>query len=467
MSTPLPAGGRLRLAVLAAVVVALMGGLVPSAALGADPTPTPAPSPAPTPSLTPVPGPVGPPVGPAAWPVRSAGPTPLGQTVTFYGRGSGHGVGMSQYGARGRALAGQDAATILAHYYQGTTLAVLDPATPVRVLLATGLLPTPTRPVTVTGVGGPWTVDGVVGVMPAGASVALTGGLGAWQLTVTAADGTLLVTAPTPGDLGVRPADPATRLAVSFKPASRNVYRGAIRLIATTRVQAIDEVGLDDYLLGVVPAEMPYSWPLEALKAQAVAARSYAVRRLHPASGRFDLYDDTRAQVYLGVRAERPTVSAAVAATAGQVLMIGSAVANTPYHSADGGATEDNELVWTRPDGTVINRPCPELRGSSDLAPDGIPYDAASPSSNWRTATYDIGRFSAIMAADPRTDVGLVVALDLSRRGPSGRLVAVTLIGTVGTKTVSGMLFQALFNAHRPPGQPVLRSTLIDLVPPA
>lgn len=463
MSFPLPDRARSRLTVLATLAVLLAGlGWAPPAALAGDPGPTPAPSPTPTPVPVPPPGPT----TPGSWPVPSFGPTPLGPTVTFYGRGSGHGVGMSQYGARGRALAGQDAPTILAHYYQGTTLAFLDPATQVRVLLATGLASTPTRPVRVTGVGGPWTVDGIAGMMPAGASVALIGSLGAWQLTVTAPDGTVIATAPTTGDLRVRPADPATLLAVSFKPATRNLYRGVIRLFATSRVQAINEVGLDDYLEGVVPAEMSSLWPAEALKAQAIAARSYAVRRLHPATGRFDLYDDTRAQVYLGVKGERPTVRTAIVATAGEVLMIGAAVANTPYHSADGGATEDNELVWTRPNGTVVNGPCPELRGSSDLAPDGTPYDAASPSSSWRTATYDVATFSAIMAADPRTNVGTVLAIDLSRRGPSGRLVAVTLIGTSGTKTVSGMLFQGIFNVRRPAGHPVLRSTLIDLTPP-
>src|SRR5205814_46757 len=64
-----------------------------------------------------------------------ASATPLGDIVTFFGRGYGHGVGMSQYGARGRALGGEDSATILAHYYQGTTLVAIDPATRIRVLV--------------------------------------------------------------------------------------------------------------------------------------------------------------------------------------------------------------------------------------------------------------------------------------------------------------------------------------------
>ena len=82
-----------------------------------DPTPAPTPTPTPTPAVRPG----------------------LGATVTFYGRGYGHGVGMSQYGARGRALAGQTAATILAHYYPGTTLGDDPATTPIRVLVLSRL----------------------------------------------------------------------------------------------------------------------------------------------------------------------------------------------------------------------------------------------------------------------------------------------------------------------------------------
>jgi stage II sporulation protein D len=372
---------------------------------------------------------------------------------------------MSQYGARGRALAGQDAATILTHYYAGTTIVPRDPLTPVRVLIASGLKPSPTAPIAVTGVGGTWSVDGLPGTFPAGATLTVGGSFGAWQVTVSGPDASSLAAAPLLNDVRIRPVDPTTLLQVSFKPSTRNLYRGVIRLIASTRVSAIDEVPLDQYLGGVVPVEMPSTWPAEALKAQAIAARSYAVRRLHPLTGTFDMYDDSRAQYYWGVRAERASVNAAIAATAGQVLMIGLLVANTVYCSADGGATENSEFVWTSSTGGVVNRPAPELRGSPDRTPVGAPYDAASPSNSWRTATYTQAQFSTIFAADARTNVGTILALDLSRRGVSGRLIAVTLIGTLGVKTVSGMLFQSIFNLYRPSGHPILRSTLVDLSP--
>ena len=95
---------------------------------------------APAPAVAPTPAPGTVPGAPGTPPTTApgAGPVTLGPSVTFYGRGTGHGVGLSQYGARGRALAGQDAPTILAHYYPGTTIGLMPPAPPIRVLLLSG-----------------------------------------------------------------------------------------------------------------------------------------------------------------------------------------------------------------------------------------------------------------------------------------------------------------------------------------
>src|SRR4051794_142863 len=95
------------------------------------------------------------------------GPTPVSGSITFYGRGFGHGVGMSQYGARGRAMAGQPMPTILAHYYQGTTIGDLSPANPdIRVLVLDKFPATAAVPLTMHGRGGTWTVSGVTGTFP-------------------------------------------------------------------------------------------------------------------------------------------------------------------------------------------------------------------------------------------------------------------------------------------------------------
>jgi stage II sporulation protein D len=238
-----------------------------------------------------------------------------------------------------------------------------------------------------------------------------------------------------------------------------------LNVYLTTRLRVINVLGLDAYLRGVVPAEMPSSWPVEALKAQAVAARSYAARRLRPGISTFDVYDDTRAQVYLGARGERPTSNAAITATAGAVLRSGSSIANALFHSTGGGATENNEFAFVSPAGAIVAGPVSYLRGSPDRAEDGTPYDAGAPFATWGTAAYTGTELSAIFASDERTNVGAMTALDLTNRGVSGRLIRVTLIGALGSKTVSGDVFRTVFNTWRPAAEPSLRSTLFDTQP--
>src|SRR5665811_2500643 len=360
------------------------------------------------------------------------GSTALGATVTFYGRGWGHGVGLSQYGARGRALAGQDAATILAHYYQSTTIGTT--ANPqIRVLVLEKFAATATTPLSIYGRGGAWTIDGIAAVFPADARLRAladpSSGTTTWRLIVDGAGGTVLWDAPFSGDVRVRPAANGTSLQLWSKPSSYDRYRGTLRIIATTAVNVINEIPLETYLRSVVPAEMPTSWPAEALKAQTIAARSYAAVQLHPGISTFDVYDDTRSQVYLGSLHEDPVTDRVVAGTAGQVLRSGSAIAKALFHSTGGGATENNENAFVSSTGSKVAGPVSYLRGSSDRAPNGTAYDAASPYATWQTATYTRSQLSAIFAADSRTNVGALVALDLRDRGVSGRLISVTLIG--------------------------------------
>jgi stage II sporulation protein D len=388
-------------------------------------------------------------------------------TVTFYGRGYGHGVGMSQYGARGRALAGQDAATILAHYYQGTTLGTTNPLRAVRVLVLHGFKPTTSVPLRLYGRGGSWTIDGTARIFPAGARLLVTRSATGFRIVVKSAAGVTLLSRMTVADLRVRPTDPTVgRIQVWSKPGSYDTYRGVIRIRATTvGIDAIDQIGLDAYLLGVVPAEMPAGWPAEALRAQAIAARSYAARRLHPRTGTFDLYDDTRTQVYRGSLGERPATTAAVGATAGQVVRSGTSIANTLYHSTGGGATENNENVFVSSTGRIVAGPVSYLRGSADRAADGTAYDAAAPRAVWKTAAYTMDQLSTVFAADPRTNVGSLTGLGLSRVGVSGRLISVTLTGSLGAKTVSGDVFRAVFNRYTPAADPYMWSTLVSTSP--
>jgi stage II sporulation protein D len=410
--------------------------------------------------------------GAGSLPRPVAADAPLGDSVTFYGRGYGHGVGLSQYGARGRALAGQDAPTILAHYYQGTTLGAIDPATPIRVLVLSRWVATDLRPLEIVGRVTPWTIDGVTATFPPDARLRLawsmTASPGPWHLEVIAVDGGVLYVGATPTDLAIRPTGDDGRLQLVSKATRFSVYRGALRVVTTpasSRISVVNDVGLDAYLGGVVPVEMPPTWPPAALQSQAIAARSFAARRLHPATSFYDVPDTSASQIYRGAAAEKPATNAAIAATAGQVLLSGSTIINALFDSTAGGATESNENVYTTATGRVVARPVSYLRGSSDRAPDGTAYDATSPYATWQTRTYLRSQLSAWLAADSRTNVGDLVALDLHDRGVSGRLISVTLIGTAGTRRVSGEVFRSIFNKSRPTADPSLRSTLFDLAP--
>jgi stage II sporulation protein D len=317
----------------------------------------------------------------------------------------------------------------------------------------------------VYGRGGAWSVDGVAATLPADARARVYRTSTGWQLVIDSG-GTTLVSTAAPSTVVFRPAASTTILQVSSMASSYNQFRGVITaLLSSSKARLINAVSLEDYLRGVVPAEMPYSWPLPALEVQAIASRSYADYHLHPSTGTFDLYDDTRSQIYLGVRAERPSTDAAIAATAGQVVMSGSQVANALYCSAAGGATEDNQIAFVSPTGAIVAAPVSYLQGSPDRDGAGIPYDVSSPHATWQTAGYSLDSLSAIFGADPRTSVGALSSLVLSNRGVSGRLISVTLIGSAGSKTVSGPVFTAVFNAHRPTGDPAMLSTLLATAP--
>lgn len=446
MSVPRPRTllPRRRSSPAAAVVLALVGLLVAGGSVVAANVPAPTPTPT----------------------VTLPAPVPPGATVTFYGRGYGHGVGMSQYGARGRALAGQDAATILAHYYPGTTLAAIDPNQPVRILVLSKFKSTGAIPLRLYGRGAPWTIDGIAGIFPQDAVLQVTKIGAALRVAVADATGTTLLNQVTGAMVVVRPSAAAGRIQVWSKPGAYDTYRGVIRLLASgAGVDVVNETTLDLYLLGVVPAEMSPTWPMEALRAQAIAARSYAARRLHPATGTFDLFDDSRTQVYRGSAGEKPGSSAAVASTTGQILMSGTAIVEALFHSDDGGATENNENVYVSSLGTVFVQPVPYLRGSPDRAPDGTSYDAGAPRATWQTAAYTLDQLSAVFAADARTNVGALTALNLTNRGVSGRLISVTFTGSAGTKTVSGEIFRYVFNTYTPDADPYMWSTLVATAP--
>ena len=395
--------------------------------------------------------------------------------MTFYGRGYGHGVGMSQYGARGRALAGETSAQILAAYFEGSKPATTNPSQTVRVLLLAGYAAVQSAPLSIHGRGGSWTIDGVAGAFPANGSLrawrttAKVDGVATttWRLRVLAADGkTSLYTGKATNPVIVRPATAATHLQLDAKPAASDTYRGSFKVVLkASSASVVDRVGLDNYLRGVVPVEMPASWPVEALRAQAVAARSYAVRRLHPGRGAFDVYDDTRSQVYRGFEAEKAKTNKVIDDAPGAILKSGKQVVNAFFHSSDGGATENNEYAFVGSTGAVTSSPVKYLRGIADRGANGVAFDAAAPYYHWSTTSLTRAQLSAIFRKDARTNVGDVARLDLTHRGVSGRLYQVTLYGSGGSKTVSADVFASVYNAGRPSGASPIRSNLFDAAP--
>jgi stage II sporulation protein D len=395
--------------------------------------------------------------------------------VKLYGLGYGHGVGMSQHGARGRALAGQTAEQILAAYFKGAALSATSPTRLTRVRVLSRYAASSAAPLVLVGRGGTWGFTGTETVFPADAQLRAWRGIAStdagstttWQVRVLAPDGTtVLHAAVVSGAPVMRPLDPSTSLQVPSRPSIYNSYRGSLVLVlGTSSVSVVNHVELDQYLRGVVPAEMPTSWPGEALRAQVLAARSYAVRELNPATGTYDMVDDTRSQIYRGILGERPVTDALIAAEPGAVIRSGTTVVKAFFFSTGGGATENNEYVFVSSRGTPGTSRVAYLRGITDRSPDGVPYDLDAPYYDWTTSSLSRATLSAMFAKDPRTDVGSLTQLDLRRRGVSGRLYQVVMYGSKGTKTVSADTFRSVYNATKPSSARTLRSNLFDTNP--
>ena len=324
------------------------------------------------------------------------------------GAGFGHGVGMSQYGAYGYALHGKDYRFILAHYYTGTQLGQADDSQVVRVLLRT------------SGSAAFSGADraGSRHLNPATTYRAVPSGLGNVALksssgrTITTVASPLRVTGPGP-----------------FNVSGVGRYRGALefRSTAVGTLNTINAVGLENYVRGVVGAESPASWPLAALQAQAVAARTYAITTGGGSAG-YDQFADTRSQVYRGLAAETASTDEAVSSTDGQVVTYAGKPVVTFFFSTSGGRTEDVENSF------VGSSPKPWLKSVSD------PYDSLSPKHRW-------GPIRLTMAQAGRKLRGLVKGsfrgISVVQRGESPRVVYADVLGTGGRTRVTGPTLRA------------------------
>lgn len=290
-------------------------------------------------------------------------------TFRFPGRGFGHGVGMSQYGAYGMALDGKSAEDIITTYYRGTTISEL-PTTTVRVLLVGGAPRARVSSSDELTVGGG---DGDGSQTLPGDTELFVRHAGGGRIVVARADGRTV--AERKGSLVLTPKDGGT---ISLNGTR---YRGSLQVTQLgSSVRVINVIDLEDYLLGVVPREMPASWGDRApavLEAQAITARSYAIATKK--AGPFDMYADERSQVYGGAGGEDSRTSAAVRATAGKVATYQGKVATTYFFSTSGGRTENSE--------NVFSNPVPYLVSINDAT-----YDRISPRHLWRGE--DIQRFT-------------------------------------------------------------------------
>jgi stage II sporulation protein D len=196
-------------------------------------------------------------------------------------------------------------------------------------------------------------------------------------------------------------------------------YRGSTRILRGTQgITAINLVDLEEYLYSVVGSEVYPTWPLEALKAQAVAARSYALyQRFNSKNRLYDLETTTNTQVYKGLESEFVSTHQAVNTTAGQIMTYNGQVILAVFHSSSGGHTENVEDIWTSP--------LPYLRGVAD-------FDHSAPVFEWTKS------FSGKELSNRIGGIGNIKAMIPERVTPQGRVVVMKVVGDRAMKKLSG-----------------------------
>ena len=319
-----------------------------------------------------------------------------------HGRGFGHGVGMSAYGAYGYAKQGKNYRFILGHYYTGTSLGMVEKTRVVRVLLDIS----------------------AADVEFSGATSACGKALDPVRSYEAHRNGNSVLLRSSGGKALAscgRKLRAAGRGKIAI--AGQGTFRGALETVPTEgdagSLNVVNALALEQYVKGVMPNEVPPSWPTEELKAQAVAVRSIALTGDVGGNG-FDLYSDTRSQVYEGLESEYASTNDAVAATRGQVVMYGGDVAQTLYSACSGGHTESAV--------NVFGSPVPYLVGVPD------PYDYYCPLHKW-TLDFSGPEISSRLGAYLQGKLKQVV---ITKTGVSPRIISAKLIGTGGTSTVTG-----------------------------
>ena len=224
-------------------------------------------------------------------------------------------------------------------------------------------------------------------------------------------------------------------------------YRDGVmfKRLTTSDYSVINHIEMDHYLYGVLPKEMSTSWPLEALKAQAIAARNYTLINLnkHSAMG-FDLCNTTDCQVYGGLGVEGAISNQAVDETSGLILTYQGEIASCYYHSNSGGETEDISNIWT---GDL-----PYIYGKTD------PYSIGQPNDSW-TLTLSAAQISEALKAYGK-DIGSYQSVSIGEVSEHGRILKITFVGSGGSATLLKEEMRRVF------GNTTLKSMYFSLSPP-
>lgn len=317
------------------------------------------------------------------------------------GGGYGHGVGMSAYGAYGFGLHGSDYRQILGHYFRGIRLTTMREAPQARVLLAVS----------------PDDVSFTRARVACGERLDPSRTYSARRrgssLRLLANSGKLLARC------GPRLHARGGRM---VRIEGLGTYRGALEVVPTDSasgsLNVVNRLDVNSYARGSLPGEVPPEWPMATLKAFAVAVRSIALSTEVGGNG-FDLYSDTRTQIYGGVELESERTDRAVRATRGQVATYGGDVAQTTYFSSSGGRTESGFLGAPE---------VPYLHSVPD------PYDHYSPQHRW---TFRFTQAEIDARLGPYVS-GRLRGIRVTKRGDSPRIDYARLIGTGGASTIRG-----------------------------
>jgi len=317
-------------------------------------------------------------------------------TWTVRGHGFGHGVGLSQYGAYGFAQHGRDYRQIVDHYYAHTKLGRNSGS--VRVLLGSG--------------------EGAVRFRGAGRGCGKRLDPRAGY-SFSVESGRVVLRRAGAGRVAACGDEGRAWSGVTIAGFGR--YRGSVVARATGgNISVINQVSSEGYVKGVVPNEVPPDWPLAALEAQAVVARSYGLAT--DREGPFDQYADTRSQVYGGKGSETTRTNRAVEATAKRIVTYRGEPAITYYFSTSGGRTENSEYGFSG--GSAV----PYLKSVDD------PFDDVSPVHNWTERFADDEIESKLSGLFD----GRLRRIDVTKTGRSPRIVRARVIGTSGSSAVSG-----------------------------